>query len=213
MAALRGEHVDPSANPVQRGLPRSIAQAQLPALPLCDGMRQNLGNEIRKIVGVVLLPCPIEFSSWEVSFVVICVVHLGCPVFSCLVEQYLSGRGVIDHRHQRMISGIGDRPSCEHRNIRSAGSSHRGRQQAIQACCLRLSAQSVAELIIAVVRQPLPFNLHGPQILHAPVKVTCEARVQGSSPASRLACKPLGKPIPNFGFCCPSLQRAIEHGE
>ena len=57
LAALRGKYVDPSANPVKRGFPRSVAETQLPALPLCDGMRQNLGNEIRKIVRVLLQPC------------------------------------------------------------------------------------------------------------------------------------------------------------
>ena len=37
------------------------------------------------------------------------------------------------------------------------------------------------------------------------LKVTCEARIQGSSPASRFACKPIEKPMPNLGFCRRSL--------
>ena len=54
LAAHRREDVDAPAHATDDGMPSPVAEAELAALPLLDGVRQDFGDEVRQLVGNVL---------------------------------------------------------------------------------------------------------------------------------------------------------------
>ena len=54
LPAHRREDVDAPAHATDDGMPSPVAEAELAALPLLDGVRQDLGDEVRQLVGSIL---------------------------------------------------------------------------------------------------------------------------------------------------------------